>query len=125
MSNRFIGDAAYTVLPTSRSRGVGGIVLGTQRAPSDPLFSASIVLQNIIVGTRYRITVASDDSIVLASGVADSTMITIDGVNGYANPMLIFMKIRNASGAPAYKPADQYAYLTKFGTTIYINQEVD
>jgi hypothetical protein len=96
-----------------------------QRLPTDPLFYASLSLQNIVVGSRYWIARASDLTTVLASGVAESTEITLNNIPAYANPMLVEVRIRKASEPIKYQPFVAYGYLVRGGITVYCAQVVD
>jgi len=97
---------------------------GVFRLPTDPLFYADLTLENIVVGSRYRVTRASNGE-ELATGVAASTTEVISGVPAYSNPMLIDITVRNASGTPAYRIFDTAAYLYKTGGSAYILQQLD
>jgi len=101
-----------------------GIGLGVFRLPTDPLFYADLTLENIVVGSRYRVTRHSNGE-ELAQGVAASATVVIAGVPAYNNPMLIDITVRNASGTPAYKIFDTAAYLYKTGGSAYILQQLD
>lgn len=98
--------------------------LGVFRLPTDPMFFANLTLENIVVGSRYRITRA-DTGAELATGVAASTSEVVSGVPAYANPMLVNITVRKASGSPNYKIFDSAAYLVKAGTSAYILQQLD
>lgn len=108
----------------SRPTRMGG-VFAVQRAPTDAYFYGTLTLQNVIAGSRYWVARASDLSVVLGTGVAAGGDIELAGLPAYANPMLMKIRIRNASGTPAYKPVETYAYLIKAGVTIYIEQQLD
>lgn len=102
-----------------------GGVFAVQRAPTDAYFYGTLTLQNVIAGSRYWVARASDLSVVLGTGIAAGGDIELAGLPAYANPMLMKIRIRNASGTPAYKPVETYAYLIKAGVTIYIEQQLD
>lgn len=113
-----------TVVPFQRGRAasVGGdLLVGVMRLPTDPLFFAPLTLDNIVVGSRYRITRRSNGD-ELATGVASSTTEVIAGIPVYSNPMLVDITIRNASGSPAYSIFDTAAFMTREGATAYILQ---
>jgi hypothetical protein len=101
-----------------------GVSVGIYRLPTDPLFYASLTLQNIVVGSRYRVT-RRDNGQELATGVAASSTEVIAGVPCYANPMLVDITVRNASGSPTYKIFDTAAYIGKSGGSAYILQQLD
>lgn len=113
------------VLASAKSRPQLGAVFSTQRAPTDPIFYSSITLQNIVVGSRYWIAQASDLTNVLAVGVAASIEEVLTNLPAYTNPMLVEVRVRNASDATAYFPYVTYGYLVRDGATVYIAQVVD
>ena len=125
MANRFRGYSIIDSLQSSKSRGMGGWVISTIRSPNDPLFYANITLQNIVAGSRYWIAQASDLSNVLATGVAESSEITLDNIPSYANPMLVEVRIRKASEPVKYQPFVTYGYLVRGGITVYCAQVED
>lgn len=108
------GRAVY-VLPISQ---------GVCRLPTDPLFYAALTLENIVVGSRYRVTRRSTGD-ELATGVAASTDELISSIPCYANPMQVDITVRNASGSPVYKVFDTGASIPKTGATAYILQTED
>jgi hypothetical protein len=110
---------------SSKIIAAGGNFVATVKNPTDPLFYADIYLQNIVPGSRYWIAQASDLTNVLATGVADTAELTLENIPSYDNPMLIEIRVRNASGTPAYDPYKTYRYLAKEGITIYIAQVED
>lgn len=101
-----------------------GIVLARGRLPTDPLFHTSLTLDNIVVGSRYRVTRRSTGD-ELATGVAASTSETISALPCYSNPMLVDITVRNASGSPAYRVFDTSASLSKAPVSAYILQQLD
>lgn len=105
--------------------GAGGLMAsGPFRLPTDPLFYADLTLDNIVVGSRYRVTRRSNGD-ELATGVAASTSETISALPCYSNPMLVDITVRNASGSPAYRVFDTSASLSKAANSAYILQQLD
>ena len=98
--------------------------VGKQRLPTDPLFYATLVLDNIIAGSRYRVTRKSTGA-ELATGVASSTSEVISGVPCYSVLMQVDITVRNASGTPAYRIFDTVASMNKSGNSAYILQQAD
>jgi hypothetical protein len=115
---------AFAPAQSGRVESVGSYGVGVFRLPTDPLFYASLTLQNIVVGSRYRVT-RRDNGQELATGVAASSTVVIAGVPCYANPMLVNITVRNASGTPTYKIFDTSAYISKSGGSAYILQQLD
>lgn len=101
-----------------------GATSGVFRLPTDPLFYADLTLENIVVGSRYRVTRRSTGE-ELAIGVAASTSEVLSGLPCYANPMQVDITVRNASGSPAYRVFDTSAFMVKTGASAYILQQAD
>lgn len=105
--------------------GAGGLMAsGPFRLPTDPLFYADLTLDNIVIGSRYRVTRRSTGD-ELATGVAASTTEVLASLPCYSNPMAVDITVRNASGSPAYKVFDTGASLSKTGGSAYILQQLD
>lgn len=121
-----IASGFATLVPATRgkisSSGVESI--GVFRLPTDPLFYFSLTLENIVVGSRYRITRQSTGE-ELATGVASSTTEVISGVPSFSSNMLMDITIRKASGSPNYKIFDTAAYAAQAGSSAYILQQLD
>ena len=96
-----------------------------ERLPTDPLFYATITLQNIVVGSRYWLAQASNLSNILAEGDAASTSVVLSSIPAYANPMLVEVRVRKGGTSPEYKPLKTYGYLGREGVSIYIAQTED
>ncbi len=114
------------ISPAARGRTAPAIGqgVGIFRLPTDPLFFAQLTLDNIVVGSRYRVTRRSNGE-ELATGVAASTTEVIAGISIYSNPMLVDITVRNASGSPAYSIFDTSAFMTREGATAYILQRAE
>lgn len=113
--------------PASRGKSVssgGNRSMGVLRLPTDPLFYFDLTLENIVVGSRYRITRQSTGA-ELATGVASSTTEVISGVPSFSSNMLMDITIRKASGSPNYKIFDTAAYANQAGSSAYILQQLD
>jgi hypothetical protein len=95
--------------------------LGVARQPTDPLFYATLILQNVVADSRYRVTRA-DNNDQLATGVAAGGDVVITSVPAYDNPMLVDIVVRKASASPLYKPVETSAYLYKTGGSSYVIQ---
>lgn len=115
-----------TLVPTGTGvvvpSGIGAF--GAFRLPTDPLFYFAITLENIVIGSRYRVT-RNSDGLELATGTAASTTEVISGVPAYSSNMLMNLTIRNASGSPAYKIFDTSAYAARDGAFVYVLQQSD
>jgi hypothetical protein len=107
-----------------RTRPTGNTAIGVFALPTDPLFYADLVLQNIVSGSRYRVTV-DDTGEELATGEASSTEVTLEGLAVYANPQLVKITVRKGTSAPKYEPLDTYAYMTRGSVSAYVAQVPD
>lgn len=112
--------------PGTRGRHWNGWIgtVNAQRLPTDPLFYATLTLQNIVVGSRYRIT-RHDTGGQLATGVAGSGAEVISGVPCFDSPMRVDVSVRNASGGAKYKPFETAAFMVPLGASAYILQQLD
>jgi hypothetical protein len=121
-----IPSAHFTVVPaaTSRMTMAVDVSVGAFRLPTDPLFYADLVLQNIVSGSRYRVT-KDDDGTELATGVAGSTTETLTGLPVYANPQLVKITVRKGTAAPKYQPFDTFAYMARGSVSAFIAQIPD
>jgi len=116
-----------TVAPNPRGKQVGnlfGVSYGAARLPTDPVYYFTLTLENIVVGSRYRVTRHSTGA-ELATGVAASTTEVISGVPAYSSGMLMDVTVRNASGSPAYKIFDSAAFASPDGAGVYVLQQLD
>jgi hypothetical protein len=102
-------------------QGVGSY--SVQKGPTDALFSATLTLQNVVVGSRYRVTRASNGA-ELATGVAASPTVELT-IPVYEANMQADIRVRNASGSPVYKPFETAATMTENGGSAYILQQID
>ena len=101
--------------------------VGAARLATDPLFFADLTLLNIMGGSRYRVTRASNGA-ELATGVVagtELTDVTLSGLAAYANPMLVNITVRNASGSPSYRIFDTAASMVRGGSSAFILQQLD
>lgn len=96
-------------------------MLSVQRDPTDPLFYASLLINNIVVGSTYWIAIESDLTTVLATGVAGSTSFSVTNIPVYSNPMLITIRVRKSG----YLPFETNTNLAKDGSSAYISQVED
>jgi hypothetical protein len=101
-----------------------GVSLGVFRLPTDPLFYADLVLQNIVSGSRYRVTV-DETGEELATDVAGSTTVTLTGLPVYESPMLVKITVRKGTSAPKYEPYETFAYMARGSVSAYIAQIPD
>jgi len=125
----YIGGKRSILVPaSSRSRPSGWRnTFAVQRAPTDPYYYANLILQNVIGGSRYRITDSASGT-ELASGLVGgsvATDVTINGLAAYSNPALLRVTIRRGTSAPKYQPFETFTYLYRVGSNAYISQIPD
>ncbi len=120
-------DPLITTSPGGRGYTTGshfGVGAGVARLPTDPIFYADLTLENIAVGSRYRVTRASNGE-ELAAGEAASATVNLTGLAVYANPMLVKITVRKATTAPKYQPLDTFVNMGRGVATAYISQVPD
>lgn len=117
-------NAVVSGVQSASSTETATAFLSHQRNLSDPLFFTSITLDNIIAGSRYRIT-RHDTAEELSTGVAAGSTETIGSVPCYANPMLVAITVRKASEPPHYKIFDTLAFVGRAGAKSYVLQQPD
>lgn len=116
-----------TISPTTRGRMTSAgapLSVGAFRLPTDAIYYFDLTLENIVAGSRYRIT-RHDTGAELATGVAAATSEVVAGVPAYSAGMLMDITVRKASGAPNFKIFDTAAYAAQAGTSAYILQQLD
>ena len=97
-----------------------------QSLPTDPAGTFSLRLQNIIEGSRYRVETLSQ-GITLSEGVAESSNVILTlQIYAAGSPYNdLRIKVRNASGVPAYKPFESQAVAQLGTVTVFVFQEPD
>lgn len=124
MTSRFIGNGVYNILPSSKSLVNATNWHSTVRHDGDIMYHSEIVIQNAVVGSRYWLARAADDG-VISIGIVSASSFTVADIPVYENPMLVKIRLRNASGSPRYVPYETYVYLGRNGATAYISQIAD
>lgn len=84
-----------------------------------PVAFTSIKLDNIVLGSTYRISRNSDDSVV-ASGTATGTTVNITGIP-YASDEAITIRVRK----PGYKPFETGGTIVSTASSVWVSQESD
>jgi hypothetical protein len=85
--------------------------------------SVSIVLENVVSGSAYRIELASDGT-EIDSGTATGGDITAS-IEYPGTPTAINVIVRKSSADPKYKPFRTGATLTASGANVFVNQVLD
>jgi hypothetical protein len=85
-----------------------------------PLDTVTVELQNLIVGSRYRIEKVSDGSYLSDGTAATSTVnVTLSYIG------LVRIRVRKSSGSPKYQPFETQANVTSSGASVYVSQVLD
>lgn len=122
----FCKGRGIDVNTTSRSYPCGGVTFAFERAANDAVASFVLVLQNVVVGSAYRVDVLSTGA-EQASGTAASSAVSITlpvYPSGHASNSLR-IKIRKGSSAPKYKPFETQATAVRGSLSVWVQQEAD
>lgn len=103
---------------------LGGVAVGAFKLPADVDYFFTLTLDNVVVGSIYRITRASNGA-QLASGIASATQVVLPGLPAYGTSMLMNITVRKASAAPYYRIFDTSTFSAKAGAGAYILQQLD
>lgn len=97
-----------------------------QVLPTDPQGSMTLSLTNVVTGSRYRIELLSDGSL-LAEGTAGGSTLNIPldyyTIGSPSNDVKI--KVRKATSPTRYKPYETQATLAAGTVTVFIAQVSD
>lgn len=99
--------------------------LAVNRAPTDPYFYANVYIHRAVLGSRYWLVNSADHSQVLATGVIDSDPQVLSSIPSYGSPMIMHLRLRNASGATKYKQYESEVPHSASGADFYVSQEKD
>lgn len=99
--------------------------LSVNRAPTDPFFYADVTIHKAVLGSRYWLVDSNDHSTVLSTGLITSDPQVLSNIPSYGSPMLILLKIRNASSSPKYKQYTAEVPHASTGVEFYVAQELD
>lgn len=110
--------------PTMKSAPVNTGAVSVQRAASDALYNASVVVIGGVAGSRYRLSDNATGA-VLSEGTLGDSPHSIASVAAYSSPALMEIRIRNASGETKYKPYSGFVYHSKAGATVFVSQIED
>ena len=100
-------------------------VLAVQRDPSDPYFYASVTINGAVIGSRYLLLDNDNHSTILSKGLISSDLEVIPNVPSYGSPMVMFLRLRNASGVIKYKTYEALTPHNSTGTVFYCAQQKD
>lgn len=101
----------------------GGDIIALQRLSTDATGVAPLTLNNVVVGSRYRVENESDGSLVAEGDAATATVnLTIDY---YTPARTVRIKVRKGSSSPMYRPYQTQATIGATGASVYVSQELD
>lgn len=120
--------AGLTVVPSSRGPMVPshGGAIGRGRLPTDSVGSCALTLNNVVVGSRYRVEVLST-GVVAADGIATTDTVDLSvpyyAAGNPANTLLI--KVRKASESPFYRAFETVSAVGADPVSSYVFQQLD
>jgi len=94
------------------------------KGATDYLFNVNLVLQNVVDGSRWRVELASDGTLIdtgVQSGTGDITV----SIGYGGSPFNVKIKVRKASGGTLYRPFETQAQITANGNSTFVVQQVD
>lgn len=94
------------------------------KSATDYLFNVNLVIQNVADGSRWRVELASNGTLI-DGGVQSGTGNITVSVGYTGSPFNVKIKVRKASGAPLYKPFETQAQITASGASSYVAQIED
>ncbi len=104
-----------------------GASFGLFRFSTDPVGVFTLRFRNLVEGSRVRVEAAGDGTtldefVATAASIQDRTLsLYVSGST--LNDLRI--KVRNASGVPAYKPFESQAVAQLGTVTVFVFQELD
>ncbi len=119
-----VTNTQFALFPSFNSYIDGLRIFTNTVGPGDyPGRTVSLVLTNVVVGSRYYVYKTSDLTL-LGSGEAASSTVTITDV-AYVSDFGITIRVRKASSAPKYVPLETQATVNSTGASVYIGQQED
>lgn len=94
-----------------------------QRLPGEAIGTATLTLQNVVAGSIWRIEDTADNSLVDTGTAAGGDIGVL--VPNYGSTRTLRVKVRNASGSPAYKPFETQASVALLAASVYVSQQPD
>lgn len=125
MASYFGSYEIISLHPSSTSGSTGQGVNSVQRQSTDPLFWASLLLQNIVTGSAYWIAQTSDLSNVLAAGSAPGGDFSITSIPSIEENMLVTIRVRKGTAGGKYFPFETQAQIKRTGGVCYVIQTPD
>ncbi len=119
-----VTNTQFALFPSFNSYIDGLEIYTNSVGPGDyPGQTISIVLTNLVVGSRYYVYRTADAEL-LGSGTAASSTVTVTGVT-YVADFGITVRVRKSSAAPKYIPLETQATVNSAGASVYIGQIED
>lgn len=118
--------AAGTVeIPTARGAWLvdAGAPVERQTLPTDAVGSTTLTLQNIVVGSAWRLEVLSTGATV-ATGTAPGGDIA-QAVLVYQPNQVLLLKVRKGTASPYYRPFETQVTATSANASIFVSQIPD
>ncbi len=117
------------LLPSERGKStalLNGSSMGPLRLSTDPIGIFTLRLNNVVEGSRVRVETLSgefmDEYLADSSGSQDRAL----PLYASGNPLnSLRIKVRNASGTPAYRPFETQATAQLGVVTVFVFQEPD
>lgn len=134
MQTRMVGRAFTRVVNESVKYclGIGSGVYSVQKAATDSIGTTTVTLTNVVVGSRYRIEVASTGALAEPAANAEGTTSNSDPLpitlNLYAagnSNNSLRIKVRKGSAATKYQPFETQVTLSAQAQSVYIAQVPD
>lgn len=101
--------------------------LGRFRLPNDPVGVFTLRFRNLVAGSRVRVEAAGSgatlDEFVASGAATEDRTLSLYASGNSLNDLRI--KVRNASGVPAYRPFESQATAQSGIVTVFVFQELD
>ena len=120
-----LNGIGITIPSRKNSFMIGGGSFSVPRLSSDPLYYATLRIQNVVANSEYWVAQSSDLANVIAVDVAPGGDIVLQDVPAKEEAMLVTIRVRKGTSGSKYKPFETQAYLYRSGGISYIIQELD
>jgi hypothetical protein len=127
MSKMILPDAVVDLPVHATGRPTTWGAVFNQRLSTDPYFYATVTLQNVTNGSRYRLSMHNSPFTELVAGLqSGSNDIVLANIPTYESPMVMDVLVRNFNGTTMfYQQYTTQAVLVKTGTIVYVVQTED
>lgn len=117
-----------SLLPSSRGRYYVGNMeaIERQRLSTDAMGNCTVTLQNVVIGSRYRVEISATGATVVDGVAANSTVdLTVPYYSSGNGSNSLRIKVRNGSGTPSYRPFETQAEAAAGAVLVWVSQELD